>query len=117
MTETMTVPVPFEGTDDQKRINFGTHSWMVVDPQEARVCGTCDIKSWHVAALWPCLTGGGRMTIEVSDDPEERARQQHPGLFGQPTEPLRIIEGGGESADEEAASRARHPAGKGNDIG
>lgn len=61
---TMNVPVPFEGTQDQKRANFATHRFMWGDDMGER-CLNCDCKPWHKAAEYPCGQEPPRMDVEV----------------------------------------------------
>lgn len=61
----MNVPVPFAGTSEESRINFGTHdfrTWGGDDDMDAR-CGRCDCKPWHQAAAYPCGTEPKRMVV------------------------------------------------------
>lgn len=60
----MNVPVPFTGTDEQKRANYATHRFTRDEDGEVR-CWNCDCKPWHVAATYPCGVTPPRMDINV----------------------------------------------------
>ena len=55
------VPVPFQGTKEEAKANYLTHSWWLFDG--APVCGECDAKAWHTAATYPCGTEPERITV------------------------------------------------------
>lgn len=56
----MLIPKPFQGTKEQKELNFRTHRWVFEDR-----CFECDSKLWHKAAEYPC--GEEPEMIEVSN--------------------------------------------------
>lgn len=58
-------PVAFAGTESERAANYRTHDWCVVDPEEPMRCMTCDAKTWHVAASYPCGTEPPRETVDV----------------------------------------------------
>jgi hypothetical protein len=47
------VPLPFQGTDEQKRANFETHTWEKVSITET-VCKECGTHVYMVASDYPC---------------------------------------------------------------
>lgn len=55
------VPVPFQGTKEEAKANFLTHSWYSFD--DCPVCMDCDAKVWHQAANYPCGTEPERLTV------------------------------------------------------
>ena len=61
-TYTMTVPVPFSGTQEEKDANYGTHYFGGIDSR----CFMCDSKPWHKAADYPCGESVPRQTITVT---------------------------------------------------
>ena len=48
-------PIPFQGTEEEKKANFATHHFWADDGVEYRCCD-CDCKPWHKAAFYPCGT-------------------------------------------------------------
>jgi hypothetical protein len=46
-------PIPFAGTEEERVANFRTHSFDYSDEGSAR-CFTCDCKTWHEYANYPC---------------------------------------------------------------
>lgn len=60
-----TRPMPFPGTDEQRRANEGTHVFMLdYDGTEYR-CGNCDRRDGSVSAGWPCGMAVPREAFEV----------------------------------------------------
>jgi hypothetical protein len=57
-------PVPFDGSEEQCRKNFNTHSWASYDEIDYN-CAVCDCKPWHAAASYPCGIEPPRITIKV----------------------------------------------------
>lgn len=60
------MPVPFDGTDEEREANRNTHWWMFTEPGEPQRCGECDAKVTHVAASYPCGQNPPRMTVAVT---------------------------------------------------
>ena len=60
----MNSPVPFEGTDEQRKENLATHYFTHMGDYEYR-CSDCDCKPWHAAASYPCGTEPPRYNHEV----------------------------------------------------
>lgn len=59
------IPVPFEGTDEEKKANYNSHTWGT-SYDEVR-CSVCDCKPWHYHAEYPCGVEAPRMDIEAGD--------------------------------------------------
>lgn len=57
----MNEPIAFNGTDEEKKVNFKTHNFWADDGIEYRCCD-CDCKPWHKAAYYPCGTNPPRET-------------------------------------------------------
>lgn len=77
MTTQVNGPIPFSGSEEEKKANFNTHDWIQADVGEYR-CGACDSKPWYAAAKYPCGVEPPRQNFEV-----ENARDLLPkGLFG-----------------------------------
>lgn len=47
------VPLPFQGTDEQKRENYATHNWVQESMTEV-VCTKCGAYVYMVASDYPC---------------------------------------------------------------
>lgn len=60
-------PIRFEGTTQQKRANFNTHSWDGGWGEETRICRDCGSKDWHAAAEYPCGVEPPRETVKFKD--------------------------------------------------
>lgn len=56
------MPVPFAGTEEERRANHATHHWVTYDMEEPPECANCCAKEWHVAADYPCGEEPPRMT-------------------------------------------------------
>lgn len=66
MTDTVDMPVPFSGTQDQRIANRKTHYWREDYGAEV-LCFNCEAKPWHVAAEYPCGTSPPRQQIPRSE--------------------------------------------------
>ena len=53
--ESMSAPMEFPGTSDEKAANYNTHIWF-----DGR-CGDCDCNSWGITSEWPCGTSVPRV--------------------------------------------------------
>ena len=62
VAEIWIVPVPFAGTEEERRANRETHAFFEF-MGEIR-CGSCDARPSHTAASYPCGTEPPRMEIE-----------------------------------------------------
>jgi len=60
-------PVPFSGTDEEREQNRKTHDWNYTDDEER--CWTCDSKSWHEAANYPCGVEPEREWVKIPRTP------------------------------------------------
>jgi hypothetical protein len=79
-TEIVNEPVPFDGTEEEKRANFLTHQWWQ-DPHDwNEYCDNCGSKSWHKAAYYPCGTSVPRRDVIVWFDSEGKIHRNHPTL-------------------------------------
>jgi hypothetical protein len=47
------VPLPFQGTDEQKRANYETHNWVQESITEV-ICSRCGAYIYMVASDYPC---------------------------------------------------------------
>lgn len=47
------VPLPFQGTDEQKRANYETHNWVRESITEV-ICSQCGAYVYMVASDYPC---------------------------------------------------------------
>jgi hypothetical protein len=56
------VPVPFNGSPQQRAINHNSHLWVQVDTDEAG-CYKCGASTGDVAADYPCGADIPRMTL------------------------------------------------------
>lgn len=46
-------PVPFHGTEEERRANLASHNFITYSDGEAE-CANCFCKPWHTAANYPC---------------------------------------------------------------
>jgi hypothetical protein len=60
---TINRPIPFSGSEAEKRANYASHMFITWD--EETHCSNCDCKPWHKAAYYPCGTNPPRETVEV----------------------------------------------------
>jgi len=58
------VPVPFDGTDEERAANRETHFFISFDPDEGQRCSGCDCRPSHVAADYPCGENPPRATVK-----------------------------------------------------
>lgn len=58
------VPLPYEGTDEQRKQNYLSHAWSFDGGD--MVCGRCDVKTWHISADYPCGADVPRHDVEVT---------------------------------------------------
>jgi hypothetical protein len=69
---TINVPIPFEGTPEQAKANFASHSWgNVYDDYR---CNDCDSKPSHEAALYLCGQEPPRADMEIEEWNEKRRK-------------------------------------------
>lgn len=47
------VPLPFQGTDEEKRANYETHNWVQESMTEV-ICAKCGAYIYMVASDYPC---------------------------------------------------------------
>lgn len=59
-------PVPFQGTREEAKANYLTHSWYPF--ADCPVCMDCDAKVWHEAANYPCGTEPDRISIATPEE-------------------------------------------------
>ena len=71
MEHTVEIPVPFEGSTDEKRMNYQTHDWYVHVESFDEVtveCTKCGSRSYHVAATYQCGVEPPRKTVTISTE-------------------------------------------------
>lgn len=49
---TVYAPVPFEGSEKEKRRNYESHDWHTEDHET--LCTRCGTSPWLIASKWPC---------------------------------------------------------------
>lgn len=59
------MPVPFEGTAEEKTANRNSHIWLSGDSDSR--CVRCDCKPWHYHADYPCGVEAPRMDVEAGE--------------------------------------------------
>lgn len=66
-TVIVSMPVPFQGTDEERKANFYTHDWCPIPQEEVIECNQCATRSYHVAALYPCGVEPPRERKEIRE--------------------------------------------------
>lgn len=69
-------PVPFQGTKEQAKENYLTHSWYAYD--DSAVCMECDAKVWHQVANYPCGVEPERMECTYEEWMKSRPKVAKP---------------------------------------
>jgi hypothetical protein len=52
MSYTINEPIPFNGTEQERRANYGSHDWTSFNGEI--VCFSCDCKPWYESSYYPC---------------------------------------------------------------